>query len=332
MTARRHHLSWSHGTFEVLDTAGMLARVEFDLGDRRFAPFAQADWMGTLSDANLPGHLRELGGEFVGLPFGSSGPPEGMTNAWKRAVGDSRNKSDHGLSADADWEIISCTGGKVHMRLAYPGSSPILCLDRYISGREGGPALDFRLDVTARCNTSVSMGLHPIFRLPDNPGRLAIEADFEQGWTYPGLIPPARMVTAPNRHFRSLSHVPGAGEAVNLGRLPLGQPLEDNVLLAKSRGPVILTYLDDAAEVSLDWDRSILPSVMLWMSDRGAVAEPFLGRYRGLGVEPIAAAFDLADAVSVGRNPLNATGVPTSVGVSAHETLSVEYSIAVRAL
>ncbi len=43
---------------------------------------------------------------------------------------------------------------------------------------------------------------------------------------------------------------------------------------------------------------------MLWISDRALQEAPWNGRYRGLGVEPVAAAFDFGEAASAGPNPI----------------------------
>jgi hypothetical protein len=84
------------------------------------------------------------------------------------------------------------------------------------------------------------------------------------------------------------------------------------LLLTGAAGTVALLD-DDGSGVELDWDRAVLPSVLLWISDRALGGDPWEHRYRGLGVEPVAAAFDLHPDVSVRRNPVSATGVRTAV-------------------
>ncbi len=332
MSDRERLLSWSHGRFAVLPTAGMLAWAEFLVGGKPFRPFARAEWMGSLSDPAIPGHLRELGGEFVGVPFGSSQPPEGMSEAWRKAVGTHQNGTPHGPSADRDWEILSCDGAEARMQLAYEADSPIERLERTISGRDGEPALDFRLDIHARRRASISLGLHPIFRLPEAPGSLELEAEFAMGFTYPGVVPPGKMVTLPDRTFSALAVVPGPSGPVDLAHLPPGRPVEDVVLLGGVTGPIVLNYRREGVAAVLDWDRSLVRSTLIWLSDHGATDAPFDGRYRGLGVEPIAAAFDLADAVSVAANPLNAKGIATAISVSPDEPVSIRYAVSARPL
>lgn len=243
MTTAERELSWSHGRFAILPTAGMLTWAEFDLGGQKFRPFARADWMGSVTDPAIVGHLRELGGEFVGVPFGSSPPPEGMTEDWRRCAGTLCNEISHGPSADRDWEIVSSGDGAACMRLDYDDDSPVARLERHVSDRDGSPALDFRLEIHARRPALVSVGLHPIFRLPETPGQLQIAADFRLGQTYPGLIPPGKTRALPNRDFTALSEVPAPGGAIDLGQLPPGGPVEDVLLLGGASGPAVLRYL-----------------------------------------------------------------------------------------
>ena len=332
MNGRERLLSWSHGSFAVLPTAGMLAWAEFRVDGKAFRPFARAEWMSSLSDPAIPGHLRELGGEFVGIPFGSSPPPESMSEAWRKVVGTHQNDTPHGPSADRDWEILSCDGAEVRMRLAYDDASPVRMLERTISGRDGEPVLDFRLDIHARRAGRTSLGLHPVFKLPEAPGSLEFEAEFAMGFTYPGIVPPGKMVTLPDRTFSALAAVPGPSGPVDLTHLPPGRSVEDVVLLGGVARPIVLRYRAEGMAVVLDWDRSLVRSTLIWLSDRGATDAPFDGRYRGLGVEPIAAAFDLADAVSVSNNPLNAMGVATAIAVSPEQPVSIRYAISARSL
>jgi hypothetical protein len=332
VNSRERRLSWSHGSFAVLPTAGMLSWAEFLVGGRSFRPFARAAWMGSLSDPTIAGHLRELGGEFVCVPFGSSLPPAGMSAVWAKAVGGHENATPHGPSADRDWEIVSCDGAEVRMRLAYDDTSPVHMLERSISGRDGEPVLDFRLDIHARRAGRTSLGLHPIFRLPEAPGALALDAAFATGFTYPGLVPPGKTVALPGRTFASLAAVPGPAGPVDLAHLPPGGEVEDVVQLGGVSGSIVLSYRDEGLAAVLDWDRSLVPSTLLWISDHGATDAPFAGRYRGLGVEPIAAAFDLADEASLADNPVNATGIATAIALSPDRPVSIRYAISARPL
>jgi hypothetical protein len=122
------------------------------------------------------------------------------------------------------------------------------------------------------------------------------------------------MACQPGHNFKALSNVPGRfGGMVDLRRLPLGRETEDVVMLAGMRGPLQAHFTGEGFAVRLDWNRALLPHCLLWIHDRGLDSEPWNGSYRGLGIEPAAAAFDGPWDFSAGSNPLNAVGFATSV-------------------
>jgi hypothetical protein len=68
---------------------------------------------------------------------------------------------------------------------------------------------------------------------------------------------------------------------------------------------------------------------MMWIHDRGLDDPPWNGRYRGLGLEPMASAFDGPWEVSAGLNPLNAQGFATAVAVDPATPVEFELSLSV---
>jgi hypothetical protein len=56
-----------------------------------------------------------------------------------------------------------------------------------------------------------------------------------------------------------------------------------------------------------------LPSCLLWFSRYGLQDAPWRGRFTGIGIEPIASAFDFAATVSTAENPINRRGIATSI-------------------
>jgi hypothetical protein len=116
---------------------------------------------------------------------------------------------------------------------------------------------------------------------------------------------------------------------IDLSRLPLGPPVEDVVQLCGIRGPVRVINDDDGYELQLDWDRSVLPHLLIWLSDRGLPDAPWHGAYRGLGLEPVASAFDLDPAVSVAPNPLSEAGFATAVTLTPEVDTVIDYGLSV---
>ena len=326
--ARVRRLRWSHGEATVAARAGMLMGARFRVGDAWFSPFAAAPWAGQLPRTNgLPGHVAVLGGEFVGVPFGSSLLPGDHPPAWSAHAGTPLAPPEHGVGADAEWAFTCSTASSATLSMDYPSSSAVSRLERTVEGVEGRPELHFRLVVHARRPAHVPVGLHPVLRLPERPGRLKLSAAFQLGVGYPGTVAGVGTAASPDARFTDLAAVPGPRGPVDVSRLPLGPPVEDVLQLCGMRGPVRARYLDEGAGVELDWDRRVLPSVLLWVSDRGLGEPPWSGRYRGLGVEPVAAAFDLPPEVSVSDNPLSTGGHRTSVRLDPHDPVVIDYSV-----
>lgn len=330
-----HTITWSHGRAEILTTAGMLARCTFIIGDREFSPFAHASW--TPEDVpDLPGHLRVLGAEFVCLPFGEGGPATRLAGGWGSIEFAEPNVPGHGHAADAEWEVVDQRTGGITLRLDYPEGNGISSLERRIDGIPGVSGLTLSLTINARRPTLTSVGVHPILRLPATPRSLAIDARFSFGLTYPADLVVGKTRAERGAVFSNLAAVPLATVAVDellgehtddFSRLPFEEPTEEVVQLCGVSRPIVVHYLDEDASLSIDWDRRLLPSAQLWISDQALPGPPWNGTYRGLGIEPIASAFDLANDISLQENPISARGVPTSVEVSPSNPLSLEYRI-----
>lgn len=321
----------------VATTAAMVVDAGFEVGGRTVRPYARAPWIGEAGLEAHPGHVRVLGGDFVGLPFGAAGTPHDVIESWTSVEATAAPEPAHGYAGDADFTVTHRENGAVTLRLDFPESEAIEYIERTIRASAEAPRLDFELVIHARRDTAVPVGLHPILRLPEAAGDLRLTLDFERGYTYPGTVPPGAALTAPGAEFGALNAVPALGAGtIDISALPLndsaGAPSEDIVLLANALGPLRARYLDDNTEVVLDWDRNLIPSLMLWISDRALVDEPWNGRYRGLGTEPIASAFDFPASTSLGPNPLATAGYRTAVTVSAAQPVTIRHSVQVSSI
>lgn len=317
----QHNLSWSHGQATVLTTAAMLADCTFLLSNGPFSPFARAPWMGTVTDPSIIGHLRELGGDFVGVPFGSGGAGHDVSPDWAPLMRDPPYRPIHGPAADADWMIIDSNDTEITLSLDYPTASPVARLVRTIAARPGAAALDFTLAIHARRPAKTSVGLHPIFRLPEVSGDLQLDAEFAFGLVHPRQTSPGQA-----QAFSSLAAVPQGDGFVDLAHPPLAQA-NLNVQLCGMHGPLTATYRNLNAGIVLDWDRDLLPSLQIWHTDQGIAGAPWHNQYRGLGLEPIAAAFDLHDDVSTGDNPINARGIATALDIDPENPTRITHSV-----
>jgi hypothetical protein len=316
-------LSWQYGRATVLATAAMLADCRFFLGDASFSPFARAPWMGSVTDPAISGHLRELGGDFVCLPFGIGRAMPNAPAEWAPLLTRAESGPIHGPVADEDWTVTSFDDTAICLTLDYPDTSPILRVERDIAARASGPALDFAFRIFARRRAMISTGLHPILRLPDLPGRLHLSGDFDFGMVHPGYG---------GQVFDSLDAIPRADGVLDLSRVPIDPRADLNVQLCGMRGPMQAIYPDEGMGVEIDWDRDLLPSVQIWHTDGGIKPAPWHGTYRGIGVEPVASAFDLGAEVSCRPNPINARGVATHIQIDPAAPLTIRHSIRAFAL
>lgn len=316
-------LSWQYGEATVLTTAAMLADCRFDLGGTSFMPFAKAPWMGSAPDPAISGHLRELGGDFVCLPFGIGRAMPNAPAEWAPLLTQAETGPIHGPVADEEWTVTAASDTAITLALDYPDTSPVLRVERDIAARATGPALDFAFRIFARHKAIISTGLHPILRLPDLPGRLHLSGEFDFGMVHPGYG---------GQVFDSLNAIPRPGGTVDLSRVPLDPTADLNVQLCGMRGPMRAIYPDEGAGVELDWDRDLLPSVQIWHTDGGIKPAPWHGTYRGIGVEPVASAFDLGAKVSCGPNPINLRGVATHIQIDPACPVTIRHSIRAFAL
>ncbi|WP_246252130.1 hypothetical protein [Ancylobacter pratisalsi] len=310
----------------------MLAELVFRLPDGPFAPFARPHWSpDDPSLYGLPAHLRYLGAEFVCLPFGGGGPLEEIAPSW-RGIGLERfNDPAHGLAANEVWTVVDRGGDQLRLTLDYPPEHAVRRLTRTLTVRPDEPALDLELMIEARRRARFSLGLHPILSLDVAPGSLHLKARFRRGLTYPACVPGAAMRAAVGCVFGGLERVPArSGGFVDLGCLPKAEPMEDVLQLCGVESPVEVVFAERGAALTIDWDREKLPSCQLWISDRVLADVPWGGRYRGLGIEPIASCFDFAEAVSLDDNPIAAAGTPTGLCAIPERPLIVRYSLAAR--
>jgi len=313
--------------------AALLWECEFLLpSGRRFTPLARAPWATRdghhESLEGQPAHMRFLGGEFACVPFGIGGRPRELLPEWDSPAWDRINPEPHGHSSNLDWRLVELTPREILLRLDYPGGNEVDHLLRRLRVDEHAPALDLELSIYVRRDTRLPVGLHPIAKLPWAVERLRISADFDFGLTYPAWVPPGASRVAAGTRFSRLESVPAiAGGHVDYSVLPKAAPTEEMLMLCGVRAPIRLDYLDEAAFLRLDWDRGVLPSCLLWPSDRALAEPPWNGSFRGLGVEPIAAVFDAAKELTLEANPLTDAGVPTALELRVDTPCTIRYRI-----
>ena len=206
---------------------------------------------------------------------------------------------------------------------------PISRIERRISAADGAPTIKVETRIAARAPCELPWGVHPTFRLPDEP--FAFEIGFGgnvTAFTYPGFFEAGVSRVAHGRACAGIDAVPMLdGSTRSFASLPLPFDTEELLLVAGHEGVARLTNRAEGYRVVMEWDPAVFPGVLLWVSNRGRRYAPWNGRHLGLGVEPVCAPFDLGYAHAVNpRSPLRARGVATATRFAPGRELETKYS------
>ncbi|MGW1419910.1 hypothetical protein ACWAT4_07280 [Bradyrhizobium manausense] len=330
------HVESKHGSFELHSRGGMLGNVTFKSGDRSIKPFYEAPWIGA-SDTFEPPLLNHLRSEFPCVPFGVPHAAESATAPWRSSLAggtaDREGKLDpsddilHGYSSISNWELIGQEDGEIQIGITYPETSPIRRLTRTLRADPDRPAIDFTLTIESREQARRPVGLHPNLALPAVNGAVRLKPGrFLFGVVHPAG--PERGVSRaePGAFFENLERVPTiGGERESFARLPFAHDTEEILQLCGTDGTITLVCEAAGVRYRLSWDSSILPSLLLWISNRGRSYAPWNSRNLCLGVEPLAAAFDLGSPAALAQNPINEKGVPTAVKLTPGAPTTIRY-------
>jgi hypothetical protein len=317
----------------------MIGPADLVLDDgRSIQPFAVAPWADDHSadhDA-LPPLLKRLRGEWACVPYGMPDPPANLPEHWRPPLPLQReDKSFHGHSSNAPWQLGGRTGGSLELVLDYPASHPVRRVTRRISGVQGRSALALELSIETRADTVLPVGLHPTFRLPAEVGsaRLTFDAD-PRLHTYPIDAEDGVSRLQPDLRSQPLDRIPCKdGSLADLGRHPLPFATEELALVTGHGGGATLANTAEAYAVRLSWDAAAFPSCMLWMSNKGRAAYPWNSRFQALAIEPVIAPFDLGTDIARDRNnPLNRAGIATARAFNANTPWTTRYMIEVSAI
>lgn len=289
-------LAWRHGRAELQRLGAMLAPVTFSLpGHADFQPMQVAPWADEPGADALPGILRRLRGDWPCVPFGTTERPANLPGDWTpREPGDAWG---HGHAANHDWAWADHPTGTpeapaLTLTIEPPGPGPVARLTRQVQAVPDAPALDCTLTIEARAPAVLPVALHPTFRL--DTGRVRLHLHPQAVHAYPVAAEPGRSRLRPGARFETLAAAPlGDGGHLDLTRYPLPSDTEELLQCEAPDGPVRLDHLDLGWSVTLDWDRTLLPDLMCWVSHRGRRHAPWNGRHLALGLEPVHGPFDL---------------------------------------
>jgi len=287
-------LTWAHGRAELQRLAAMLAPVTFSVpGHADFSPLQVAPWADEPGSEHLPGLMRRLRGDWPCVPFGCTDRPPGLGAEW--ATRDPGDAWAHGYSSHHEWHWLE-TDDPLSLCLAIepPAPNPVSRLRRQVRAVADAPALELTLTVEVRAPCTLPLAVHPTLRL--DAGRVALDVPHAgPGHTYPVPAEAGLSRLAPDQPFADLHAVPQTGgTSVDLTSYPLNHDTEELLQLTGITGPVRAHYLDQGWTAQLDWDRALLPDMLLWVSHRGRAYAPWNRRHWAIGLEPVNSAFDVA--------------------------------------
>ncbi|URK85997.1 hypothetical protein LP421_00415 (plasmid) [Rhizobium sp. RCAM05350] len=170
----------------------MLGPTLFVLADgRQIAPFHIAPWFEGDQASDQPGILQRLRGEWPCVPFGAASN-RAAQGGW--SASNSTLEPDpypHGYGSNHNWHWLTAPKTELALAIAYPAEHPISRLERRVQPVPGQAAIDFELAVHVRRDCTLPIGLHPVFRLPAEPGAVELDITARAGATFPGEVDPS---------------------------------------------------------------------------------------------------------------------------------------------
>jgi len=330
---------WGSVRGEVAALGGMLGPVWFTLSGGHLAqPFAVAPWADDPPEKlnALPPILRQLRGEFPCVPFGVAEARTDLPDQWMDGLDPSMPPADefaHGYSTNHKWHLLEQTDTTITIGIDYPEDHVVSCLKRRIS-LDDDLRIKIDLHIEMRCDAALPLGLRPIFALPAQTGAAHLSIPSLQSVrSFPVPVDEASQCK-PDETADKLTHIRTKdGVMLDVTRLPLALETEELLAVSLTDGDVCLSDIQNGYAVDLSWDIATFPQCLLWLSNRGRKAYPWHGRFCAIGIEPIAAAFDLGVAHSANRHaPFAKSGIATQTMLSASGPFTASYSIAVRQL
>ncbi|RVT82734.1 hypothetical protein DXV76_15980 [Rhodobacteraceae bacterium CCMM004] len=326
-------LAWDHGVVSVQALGGMIGPTAFVLPDgRQASPFHIPPWHADPQMRDEGGMLGGLRGEWPCVPFGYPFPSDERSADWPAGIEERAAVAHaHGYSSNVAWTFGDPAPDHIALSVETPEDQAVRRLRRIVRPDPGAAALDIELTVEMRRPAREPMAIHGCFALPPVAGAARlVPGPFREGRTFPGTVEPSAPIFAVDATFADLAEVPGRkGAPVDATRLPFAADGEDLLQLNDVTGPMALIDSGRGIRTTLDWDRSVLPSVLLWFSNRGRPMAPWNNRHLCLGIEPVCSAFGMSPDMSRADNPITRAGTPTAVALSPDAPLTLRYRVAV---
>jgi len=329
-----------YGQLSLQANGGMIGPAKFNLpGLDPINPLTCPNWHDRAGAQDWLPLIKNLCGDFICAPYGAPDMSETLPQNWKQNTGKKFANDNwfHGFAVNNLWDVQIDEGDLTSGQMIChpPASHPFEQVSRKVSLLSDGAGYQVELNIVARSDIKFPLALHPCFLLPDQPDSLSLEvATAGSGWTYPVRLIDENAPIAINARFDGLNAVPLIeGGEMDLTRLPPDKPFEALVQIGAPEGKVRLVYEKLGFEIIFSYDAELLPSLVIWISNCGRTEAPFDGKFKTLGIEAVAGAFDLGPQVSSSKeNPVAKEGISTFIELSAGEKLTTTSTIRLQAL
>jgi hypothetical protein len=293
--------------------------------DTPIAPYYISPWQRERLSIDEP-VLVPLRGDFFCLPFGSGGLHKG------------RRHVVHGQPATARWGHVESSRGQGRslLRLEMRTSAPAGRIVKTLRLADGHDAIYCEHELWG-FSGRWPVGHHATLRLGAKPGWMRISTSpMRMGMTAPSMFSdPAQgqyQSLAVGRRFRRLDSVPlmwARPARGDCSSLPARPGFADLLACVAKRTAQPAWTTASVPDEGYLWfslkDPLVLPTMVMWIEDRGRHNSPWLGRNRCVGLEDVCAYFAEPAAASVGPNELSRGGVATALRLSAATPTGVRY-------
>jgi len=317
---------------DLAPVGAMITDAQLCCDGRPVRPFFQNPWRE--DPRPMDALTRHLGGEWPCVPFGVTQPPDNLPADWQTTgAGGPWHQHAHGFAAHSEWTLTRQDPQSATAQITYPTTSPITRLTRHVA-LISETQIALSLQIETRADVALPIGLHPVLSLANAAPRAARlhVAGTDTAWTFPLEVEPGASHLKPDQREASLAALRMAGGSkIDASCVPFPGHSEDLILLTNPGGRVTLARPDLGHRIDVSWDEQALPSCLLWLSNRGRTYAPWDTRVCAIGIEPIAAAFDLGIAHSTSpQTPLAQHAIRTAIDLRQGETWATSYTISVQ--
>jgi galactose mutarotase-like enzyme len=303
---------------DVFSIGGALHNLTFDLpSGKSYSPLAEAPWQSdyllNAEASHRPKHLELLGGEWPCVPFGTT----------------SLDPAHHGFGTDNPWTVDASSNNHIELSITYPEDHAIKRLQRKITLPMGETHVQIELNIVSRKTVFMPIGLHPIFRPPDQPNEwLLIPGQHDYATAAPPNAGRIESALKPGVTLPSLERVPlSGGGTTNVLRSP--EQLKDALIqLWNCAGSFDLLNHAQGVSTRVHWDNTVFPHCLIWICNSTNLLAADGQKFQGIGIEPVNSFFDINDASGPPDGWPDGKKTTTGIQLIADEPWSTRYQIA----